>query len=98
MLFPTPSPARETLEAGPERILVVSEVDRMDTIPWEYIHHQDDFLALEFTFPSNLISDQIKAINITAIEQFIAEQMPPEHKPAFEQRLDWLRQIAVEQE
>ena len=31
---------------------------------------------------------------IAAIEQVIAEQVPPEHKLAFEQRLTWLKQIA----
>jgi hypothetical protein len=34
---------------------------------------------------------------IAAIEQVIAQQVPPEHRPAFEQRLVWLRQIANEQ-
>jgi tetratricopeptide (TPR) repeat protein len=29
-----------------------------------------------------------------AIEEIIADQIPDEHKPAFKQRLDWLRQIA----
>ena len=31
---------------------------------------------------------------IQAIEQVIAEQVPPEHKSAFQQRLSWLKQIA----
>jgi tetratricopeptide (TPR) repeat protein len=31
------------------------------------------------------------------IEQVIAQQVPPEHRPALEQRLAWLRQIANEQ-
>lgn len=35
---------------------------------------------------------------IAAIEQTIAQQVPPEHRPAFEQRLAWLRQIANEQQ
>jgi serine/threonine protein kinase/uncharacterized glyoxalase superfamily protein PhnB len=30
---------------------------------------------------------------IQTIEQVIGEQVPPEHKPAFQERLDWLRQI-----
>jgi tetratricopeptide (TPR) repeat protein len=34
---------------------------------------------------------------IAAIEQAIAQQVPQEHRPAFEQRLAWLRQIANEQ-
>lgn len=33
---------------------------------------------------------------IAAIEQFIVQQVHPEHKSAFEQRLDWLRKIAEE--
>jgi hypothetical protein len=33
---------------------------------------------------------------IAAIEQAIAQGVPPEHRPAFEQRLAWLRQIAGE--
>ena len=33
---------------------------------------------------------------IASIEQAIAQQVPPEHQPAFEQRLAWLRQIASE--
>jgi len=32
---------------------------------------------------------------IAAIEQAIAQQVPLEHRPAFEQRLAWLQQIAV---
>jgi hypothetical protein len=35
---------------------------------------------------------------IQAVEQIIAKQVPPEHKPAFQERLDWLRKIAEEQE
>ena len=31
---------------------------------------------------------------ILAIEELIAEQVTPEQKPAFEQRLAWLKQIA----
>jgi len=34
---------------------------------------------------------------IAAIEQTIVQQVPPEHRPAFKQRLAWLRQIADEQ-
>lgn len=34
---------------------------------------------------------------IAAIEQAIAQQVPPEYRAAFEQRLAWLRQIANEQ-
>jgi tetratricopeptide (TPR) repeat protein len=34
---------------------------------------------------------------IQAVEQVIAEQVHPEHKPAFQERLDWLRQIKEEQ-
>jgi hypothetical protein len=33
---------------------------------------------------------------IAAIEQAIAQQVSPEHRPACEQRLAWLRQIANE--
>ena len=33
---------------------------------------------------------------IQAIEEIINEQIPPEHKSAFEQRLGWLRQIAAQ--
>jgi TPR repeat protein len=35
---------------------------------------------------------------IQSVEQVIVQQVPPEHKPAAEQRLDWLRQIANEQQ
>jgi serine/threonine protein kinase/Flp pilus assembly protein TadD len=35
---------------------------------------------------------------IAAVEQVIAEQVPPEHRPTFEQRLIWLREIAGEQQ
>jgi tetratricopeptide (TPR) repeat protein len=34
---------------------------------------------------------------IAALEQAFAQRVPPEHRPAFEQRLAWLRQIADEQ-
>ncbi|MCB0165314.1 MAG: tetratricopeptide repeat protein [Anaerolineae bacterium] len=34
---------------------------------------------------------------ITAIEQAIAQQVPPDQRPHFEQRLGWLKQIAQEQ-
>ena len=34
---------------------------------------------------------------IAAIEQLIAQRVPPQHRPALEQRLDGLRQIADEQ-
>jgi hypothetical protein len=34
---------------------------------------------------------------ITTIEQVIAQQVPSEHRPQFEQRLAWLKQIAQEQ-
>lgn len=32
------------------------------------------------------------------IEQIIAQQMPPEHRPHFEQRLGWLKQIAAQEQ
>jgi tetratricopeptide (TPR) repeat protein len=35
---------------------------------------------------------------IQAIEQVIEEQVRPEHRPAFQERLDWLQQIREEQE
>jgi serine/threonine protein kinase/Tfp pilus assembly protein PilF len=35
---------------------------------------------------------------IAAIQQAIAQQVPPEHRPTFKQRLVWLRQIAEEQQ
>ena len=35
---------------------------------------------------------------IAAIDQFTTEQVPPEHKPAFQQRLAWLRQITKNSE
>ena len=34
---------------------------------------------------------------IATIEQAIAEKVPPEHRPAFDRQLTWLRQIASEQ-
>jgi tetratricopeptide (TPR) repeat protein len=34
---------------------------------------------------------------MAAVEQAINQQVPPEHRPAFEQRLTWLRQIAAKQ-
>lgn len=34
---------------------------------------------------------------IQAIEEIINEQVPPEHKPAYEERLSWLKQIAGKQ-
>jgi tetratricopeptide (TPR) repeat protein len=35
---------------------------------------------------------------MAVIEQVIAQQVPPEQRPAFQQRLAWLRQIAAEQQ
>jgi hypothetical protein len=39
----------------------------------------------------------VQADFIAAIEQIIAQQMPPEDRYLFEQRLAWLKQIAKEQ-
>ncbi|MCB0165310.1 MAG: tetratricopeptide repeat protein, partial [Anaerolineae bacterium] len=35
---------------------------------------------------------------VSGLEQLIAQQVPPEHHPHFKQRLDWLKQIAAEQQ
>ena len=40
---------------------------------------------------------RLQADFIVVIEQVIAHEIPPEHRSHFEQRLDWLRQIAKEQ-
>jgi hypothetical protein len=35
---------------------------------------------------------------MTTIEEVINQQVPPEHRSAFEQRLTWLRQIVADQQ
>jgi hypothetical protein len=39
----------------------------------------------------------IQADFISTIEQAIAQKVPPEQRPYFEQRLGWLKQITQEQ-
>ena len=63
-LFPLESAARRELEALPERILLVSTDDTIDTIPWEYAYGQYDakdsetFLVLACQFVRGLPLDQ----------------------------------------
>ena len=62
---------------------------------------QQAFTAFQQT---NSAEDMLSAITeypfmtdaqfIAAVEQIITEQVPPEHKPNFQQRLEWLKQIA----
>ncbi len=57
-LFPAGSPARRTLDAIPDRILLVTTDDAIDAIHWEYTYGPDGFLVAEYPFVRGLTPDQ----------------------------------------
>jgi hypothetical protein len=57
-LFPTGTPAGRSLEAMPERILLVTTDETIDAIPWEYAYSPDGFLVAEYPFVRGLPSDK----------------------------------------
>src|ERR1700730_1992827 len=57
-LFPSASPGRRTLDAMPDRILLVTTDDAIDAIPWEYTYGPDGFLVAEYPFVRGLPPDQ----------------------------------------
>src|SRR5260221_13155797 len=57
-LFPTGTPAGRSLEALPERILLVTTDETIDAIPWEYAYSPDGFLVAEYSFVRGLPSEK----------------------------------------
>ena len=53
-LFPKGTPARQKLEAEPDRIMLIAEDERLQAIPWEYAQSSEDFLILEVPFVRGL--------------------------------------------
>ncbi len=53
-LFPIKSLAQKALAAHPKRILFITDNDKLDAIPWEYIHGPDGFLVLYIAFVRGL--------------------------------------------
>jgi tetratricopeptide (TPR) repeat protein len=58
VLFPPESLARRELEMMPERILLVTNANDLDAIPWEYAYGPDGFLVLECQFVRGLPANQ----------------------------------------
>ena len=57
-LFPPGSPAHQTLEESPERIVLVAVDEDVDALPWEYLYGPDDFLVLECHFVRGIPTQQ----------------------------------------
>src|SRR5579872_2607810 len=63
-LFLSQTPARQALEYAPERILLVSSSNDLDTIPWEYVYGRygsevsEGFLVLDCHFIRGLPLEQ----------------------------------------
>jgi len=57
-LFPPDSPARQTLDRRPERILLVAADPDLDAIPWEYMYGPDGFLVCDLPFVRGLPPEQ----------------------------------------
>lgn len=57
-LFPPGTLARHVLETLPERILLITTDNDLDSVPWEYAYCSDGFLVLECYFVRGLPADQ----------------------------------------
>jgi hypothetical protein len=57
-LFPTGTPAGRSLEAMPERILLVATDETIDAIAWEYAYSPHGFLVAEYPFVRGLPSEK----------------------------------------
>jgi len=57
-LFAPDTPASRTLDALPERIVLVTADDALDAIPWEFTYIQGDFLVVQFPFVRGLPAEQ----------------------------------------
>jgi len=57
-LFPAGSIAGKTLEAEPERILLVCADQELQAVPWEYACGPESFLVLDFPFVRGRPADQ----------------------------------------
>ncbi len=49
-LFPSNTLAQRSLAAGPDRLLLVTTDEDLDTILWEYTYGPDNFLVLQYPF------------------------------------------------
>ena len=56
-LFPLGSSARQALDANPEWIVLVAD-QALQAIPWEYAHHEHNFLATEIPIVRGLPRDR----------------------------------------
>src|SRR3712207_3682814 len=57
-LFPANTPARQALDAMPERILLVTLDDAVQALPWEYVYGPDGFIVLDCHFVRGLPTEQ----------------------------------------
>ncbi|HLO14733.1 MAG TPA: serine/threonine-protein kinase [Anaerolineales bacterium] len=69
-----------------------SEVSRKRLEAFDAFMNADNLQALHAAADQHPILKDKQFIRI--IEKIISEELPPEHKPAFEQRLAWLKQLA----
>jgi hypothetical protein len=49
-LFPAGTPARQALDAKPDRIVLVTQEDQLQAIPWEYLFDAGDFIVAVYPF------------------------------------------------
>src|SRR5690242_19768683 len=49
-LFPRGTLAREMVEHGVDRLLLVAVDNALDAVPWEYAHDGNDFIVLDVPF------------------------------------------------
>jgi len=47
-LFPEKTLASQVLDTKPSRILIVTEENSLDVIPWEFLHGPDGYLGLDY--------------------------------------------------
>lgn len=57
-LFPPGTLAHHVLETLPERILLITIDNDLDSVPWEYAYGSKGFLVLEYYFVRALLPDQ----------------------------------------
>lgn len=63
-LFPSNTLAQRTLAAEPDRLLLVTTDDDLDTILWEYTYGPDNFLVLQYPFVRGLADQRIPPLTL----------------------------------
>lgn len=93
-LFPPNTQSQRLLACLPERILLVTTDDELDSIGWEYAYGPEGFLALEYPFVRGLPADQrIPPPTLDAGLHIVAIPSNPLHSqlPPLQIENEWIR-------